>query len=302
MVHPWIADKFFHLHERLLSRKTFSILRELNNSQWWSHAKIESIQQQRLQELVRVAYEQSSYWRDTMNAHGLLPQDLTTHEKMRRLPFLTKDIIRSRRDEMVCRAADKRVQLTRTSGSTNAALEFYTGAFREASITAARMRGHQWIGVGPGDREMYFWAAPVELGTQDRIKAVRDWFRNDGFTSALNLDVTNVKRYFRRWCRWKPKCVFGYVSSFALMARIATEHGIDLKELRASGLQSIVTTSEMLAGNRELIEQAFGVPVYDSYGIREAGLIAHECEQKTLHTNDEQLILETIDPDRKSVV
>jgi phenylacetate-CoA ligase len=71
-----------------------------------------------------------------------------------------------------------------------------------------------------------------------------------------------------------------------------------LKKLQGRGLKVIVTTSEMLSDvDRQLIADGFGVPVYDSYGLREAGLIGHECEEGTMHCMDEQVILETIDPE-----
>jgi len=60
----------------------------------------------------------------------------------------------------------------------------------------------------------------------------------------------------------------------------------------------IITTSEMLSDvDRQLIAEGFGVPVRDSYGLREAGLIGHECEHGTMHCMDEQVLLETIDPE-----
>ena len=60
----------------------------------------------------------------------------------------------------------------------------------------------------------------------------------------------------------------------------------------------IVTTSEILTDvDRNAIADAFGVPVYDSYGLREGGLVGHECDRFTMHCIDEQLILETIDPE-----
>jgi len=48
--------------------------------------------------------------------------------------------------------------------------------------------------------------------------------------------------------------------------------------------------------DRDLIKKAFQVPVHDSYGLREGGLIGYECEKGVMHSMDEQLILETIDP------
>ena len=68
--------------------------------------------------------------------------------------------------------------------------------------------------------------------------------------------------------------------------------------MRDCGLKMIVTTSEILTDvDRKAIADAFGVPVYDSYGLREGGLVGHECDRFTMHCMDEQLILETIDPD-----
>jgi phenylacetate-CoA ligase len=49
--------------------------------------------------------------------------------------------------------------------------------------------------------------------------------------------------------------------------------------------------------NRRIISEAFDLPVYDSYGLREAALVGHECDRFTMHTTDEHVILETIDPE-----
>ena len=293
---PIVARTFFRLHERLLGRPTFRLLRELEESQWWPREQMEALQAERLRDLLATAYAHTPYWREVMDARALKPYDIQDLDDLQRLPLLEKETIRARREEMVWREADRRVRLVRTSGSTNAALEFYTSAKREAHITAGRMRGHRWVGIDPGDKEMYFWAAPVELGAQDRIKGVRDWLRNDGFTSALNLSHETVRHHVAKWARWRPQCLFGYVSSFVLLVRLAREQGLDLRVLNGRGLRAIVTTSEILGANREAIEEGFGVPVYDSYGLREAGFIGHECEERTLHVTDEQVILETVAP------
>ena len=79
------------------------------------------------------------------------------------MPLLTKDTIRARLDDMTWRDEGKRLSLVHTSGSTNEALAFYTNSNREAQINAARMRGHEWIGVRRGEKEMYFWGSPIEL-------------------------------------------------------------------------------------------------------------------------------------------
>lgn len=290
-----VARAFFKLHEQLMGRKTFSILEQLEASQYWSRERIEAMQLERLQSLISAAYEHTPYWRKVMDERGLTCGDIQSLADIRKFPLLTKQTIRDCREQMVWLDEPSGVKMTRTSGSTNAALDFYTSADRESHISAARMRGHNSIGIRPEDRELYFWAAPVELGTQGRIKALRDWLRNDGFTNALNITSQLVPRYVESWRRWRVECLFGYVSSFDLLAGIARRDGINLTCLKECGLRAIVTTSELLVERRETISDAFGVPVYDSYGIRESGLIGHECDHFTMHTNDEQLILDTID-------
>jgi len=164
---PVIARNLFHLQERLLGRPTFAILKELEKSQWWSSERIKDLQLKRFSDLVRNAYKHTPYWRSVMDEHGILPGDIRSLDDLRRFPLLEKSTLRTRLEEMVWKDEGRRLLLTRTSGSTNEALQFYSNSNREANINAARIRGHRWIGVNIGEKEGYFWGAPVELSTQD---------------------------------------------------------------------------------------------------------------------------------------
>jgi phenylacetate-CoA ligase len=270
----------------------------LRESEWWPVERIRDLQLERLRQVLQQAYAHTPYWREVMDAQGISPADISSLADLKRFPLLEKDTIRQRREDMVWREEGRRVQLVRTSGSTNEALQFYTSSTREAHINAARMRGHEGIGVRRGEKELYYWGSPVELSKQDRIKRVRDWLINDGLTNGFEVTPERLKENFRQWLEWGPKCIFGYPSTFVLTVTMAQSLGLDLRELKERGLTVISTTSEMLSDvDRILIEEGFGVPVRDSYGLREAGLIGHECEKGTMHCMDEQLILETIDPD-----
>jgi phenylacetate-CoA ligase len=297
LMHPRLARTCFRLQERMLGRRTFAILKELEKSQDWSRAQLEQLQLRRLQLIVANAYEHTPYWRSVMDDHHIRPADIRALADLQRFPLLDKETVRARREEMVWAEGRRRLMVVRTSGSTNEALQFYTDSEREAHINAARIRGHQWIGIHKGDREMYFWGSPIELSKQDRIKRFRDWLINDGLTNGFELKPEFVAEYFDYWMRWRPKCIFGYPNSLTLMAIMARSQGLDLTPLGQRGLEVISTTSEMLTEpDRHLIEQSFGVPVFDSYGLREGGLVGHECSQGTMHTMDEQLLLETVDP------
>jgi phenylacetate-CoA ligase len=296
-MHPIIARNIFHLQENLLGRSSFKILAELLMSETQSQEQIRQLQLRRLQQTIRSAYIHSPYWYDFMKSAQILPASISSLDDLKRFPLLTKDTIRDQREKMVWRGEGSRIQLVRTSGSTNEALEFYTSSTREAHINAARMRGHQWLGVRRGEKELYYWGSPIELNKQDRVKRVRDWLINDGLTNGFEVTSERLKGYYKQWLTWQPKCMFGYPSTLVLTVTMAESLGLDLKRLSRCGLEVIVTTSEMLSDvDRQLISDGFGVPVYDSYGLREAGLISHECEHGTMHCMDEQIILETIDP------
>jgi phenylacetate-CoA ligase len=295
---PIIARNIFKFQEQLLGRSSFQILSELLKSERWDREQVCQLQLQRLQQTVQLAYQHTPYWRQLMDEQGIQSAAIQSLDDLQRFPFLDKDVIRQQREEMVWKDEGKRVQMVRTSGSTNEALEFYTSSTREAHINAARMRGHEWLGIQRGEKELYYWGSPIELNKQDRIKRVRDWLINDGLSNGFEVTPERLKGYFQQWLSWQPKCLFGYPSTLVLTVTMAESLNIDLKELKPRGLSVIITTSEILSPvDRELIAAGFGVPVYDSYGLREAGLIGHECAHGTMHCMDEQVILETIDPE-----
>jgi phenylacetate-CoA ligase len=297
-MNSFIARNIFRLQESILGRRSFKILSDLRESERWQTERLNQLQIERLQRTVQSAYENTAYWKELMNVIDIQPVAVQSLDDLSKFPLLEKNTLRQRREEMVWRGGGRRLQLVRTSGSTNEALQFYTSSTREAHINAARMRGHEWIGIRRGEKELYYWGSPIELSKQDRIKRFRDWLINDGLTNGFEVTPERLKGYFQQWIQWQPKCLFGYPSTFALTVTMAEAAGIELGKLRDNGLKVIITTSEMLSDiDRRLISEGFGVPVYDSYGLREAGLIGHECAEGTMHCMDEQVILETIDPD-----
>jgi phenylacetate-CoA ligase len=294
---PVVARTCFRAQEFLLGRRTFTVLDELRQSQYWPRERIDALRLDRFRALAASAYAHAPYWRQVMTEHGIAPDSIRSLDDVRRFPFINRQTLQANREAMAWRAEGRRVQIARTSGSTNEALQFYTSSNRESHITAARMRGHEWVGVRPGDKEVYFWAAPVEINAQGRLRQVRDFLTNNHFSNALLLNAEITPRHIADWARWGVNCIFGYVSSATLLAQLVRKQGLDVSRLRERGLRAIVTTSELLSdADRRFITETFGVPAYDSYGLREGGLIGHDCDHGTLHTNDEQLILEVIDP------
>ncbi|MCD4698965.1 MAG: phenylacetate--CoA ligase family protein, partial [Phycisphaerae bacterium] len=180
-----------------------------------------------------------------------------------------------------------------TGGSSGEPLIFYLDKRRQAYDKAARMRTHRWWGVRPAEREAYVWGAPVELNKQDRLKQFRDWLTNELLLSAFDLSEQSVGWFVDRLQRFRPKCIFGYPSSIALMCQLAGQAGLKLTNLP---VKVVFSTAEVLYDNqKQIISEAFGgVPVVNGYGSREGGFIAHECPEGRMHITSENVIVEFV--------
>jgi phenylacetate-CoA ligase len=86
--------------------------------------------------------------------------------------------------------------------------------------------------------------------------------------------------------------------SYALhLAEVAEEMGIDL---RHTAVRTIITAGEpggSVPSTRKQIETLWGAIVYDHVGMTEMGAYGYSCsEQKGIHVNESQFLVEIIDP------
>jgi phenylacetate-CoA ligase len=91
--------------------------------------------------------------------------------------------------------------------------------------------------------------------------------------------------------KYKPRIVVGYASSLYLFAKFLETEGIEIP--CPQGVQS---SAEMLHDwQRSTISAQFGCPVFDRYGCREVGNIAHECSAHDgLHVSQELMHVEVL--------
>ena len=108
-----------------------------------------------------------------------------------------------------------------TGGSSGEPLVFYRGKERVSHDVAAKWRATRWWNVDIGDREIVIWGSPIELGSQDRVRLIRDKLLRTELLSAFEMSEANLERFIRRIQAFKPRMLFGYPSSLALMARYA---------------------------------------------------------------------------------
>lgn len=287
-----VSNIIFPLHERLKGHDTVQVRRRLEVSQWWSWDKLEALQFERLRALLRDAYQSVPYYRETLDAVGMAGGEITALSDIRRLPLLTKPIIRANIDALKSVQA-KGLSRFNTGGSSGEPLIFWIGKERVCHDVAAKWRATRWWGVDIGDPEIVVWGSPIELGAQDRLRILRDMLLRTHLLPAFEMSERKIDEFIDTMRTVRPRMVFGYPSSIGLIAGHAMRKG---KRLDNIGVKVVFVTSERLYDHqRAVIERAFACPVANGYGGRDAGFIAHQCPSGGMHITAEDIIVEIVD-------
>ena len=299
MSYTWLASRvLFPLHERAKGHHSVRLHRELEATQWLSPGQIADAQLQRLREFLARAATDVPYYRDLMRAHAFEPASLHSLADLERLPFLTKPLIREHVEQLKSARAGRLVRYN-TGGSSGEPLVFYMGMGRVSHDVAAKWRATRWWGVDIGDVEVVLWGSPIEIGKQDRVKALRDRLFRSHLLPAFQMSEAQMDRYLDTLEALRPRMLFGYASALALLASHAQARGRDMRGLGAR--VAFATGETLYPDQRQLIEGAFGVPVANGYGSRDAGFIAHQCPQGSLHLTAEHIVVELVDADGRAV-
>jgi phenylacetate-CoA ligase len=294
-MHPLLARKiFFPLQERLKRKPTYRFLRELERSQWLSAAELHELQFHRLKEFLEFAYREVSYYRRLFDDLGVHPTQINSVTDFSRLPFLDKEKIRARTQDLKPKTPIPGTQKMSTGGSTGQPVAVYVDRERAAFTDAVRIRAQRWFGVEAGDREVALWGSPIELGRQDLIRDLRDRFVNSRFLAAFNMGEAQMAEYADFIQRYGPRRMYGYASAFYLLAEyLRSKNWRPPAELKVI----FVTAEPLYDFQRALIEEVFGCAVASEYGARDAGLMANECPAGGLHIPAEGMLLEIDAPD-----
>jgi phenylacetate-CoA ligase len=286
------SSVLFPLHERIKRHTSTALRAQLERTQWLDGAALLELQTRRLREFFIGVRDTVPYYGRLFAEAGFSPERVTSPRDLERLPFLTKGLIRSNIEQLKAVNARRLVRYN-TGGSSGEPLVFYMGMHRVSHDVAAKWRATRWWDVDIGDPEVVIWGSPIELGAQDRLKAIRDRLLRTHLLPAFAMSEQRMDEFLDTLRRIRPRMVFGYASAVALLAGHALQRAVRLDDL---GVRAAFVTGETLyPQQRQLIEQVFGAPVANGYGSRDAGFIAHQCRSGSLHVSAEHILVELID-------
>lgn len=287
-----VSGLLFPLHERLKRHTTVAVRRSMEQTQWWSSEQLAQLQLQRLRKLLVHANSYVPYYRQLFAELNFQPKKITSLADLQRLPFLDKPIIRVQQEALKSEQARGLARFN-TGGSSGEPLIFFIGNERVSHDVAAKWRATRWWNVDIGDPEIVVWGSPIELGSQDKVRMLRDRLFRTQLLPAFEMSDQKVADFLAAIRSFRPKMLFGYPSALSHMAAYADKAGVAMDDL---GIKVAFVTSERLYDEqREQISKTFGCLVANGYGGRDAGFIAHECPAGSMHITAEDIIVEIID-------
>lgn len=294
-MHPLLVNRvFFPLHERLLGKRTLAWFSELQQTQWMDPSRLEEYRFRRLRRLLDHAYTYVPYYRRIFDEHDVPPHRIQSFDDLRRVPYLTRDDLRTHFTELMPTQHVPRSRPWSTGGSTGRPVTLMIDMDRMAFSDAARLRAHGWFGLDLSAREIALWGSVRDLSGRGVLRAVRDRILNHRVLSAFDMSKRNLASYALLVDRFRPEKMYGYATAITLFSQYL------MREARSrppASLRAVFTTAEPLFDyQRALIREGFGCPVAQEYGSRDAGMIASECPSGGLHVNAEGVHVELLGP------
>jgi phenylacetate-CoA ligase len=292
-----VSGLLFPVQERLKSHTTVDVRRRMEATQWWTPQQLAELQVERLRALL-IEAANVPYWRDLFGRLRFDPRSVSSVADLRALPMLYKATIRQHIEAMKHPQARGLARFN-TGGSSGEPLIFFIGNERVSHDVAAKWRATRWWNVDIGDPEIVVWGSPIELGSQDHVRAWRDKLMRTELIPAFEMSEAKLDTFIASIRRRRPRMLFGYPSALTRIAQHAVQRGQRMDDL---GIRVAFVTSERLYDEqRATISRIFGCAVANGYGGRDAGFIAHECPQGGIHLTAEDVIVEIVGPDGQAL-
>ncbi len=240
------------------------VLCELRKQQFIEASQLRKITDERFERIFLIATATTKYY-GKYNSYD-------------ELPVLTKDIIRKNFDDLISKKYKKKLYYKGTGGSTGTPLVYYTTSNSQSFLWAGIFLSWEVCGYRVGEKVAF--VAGTSLFKASLQHTVFYRLLNIDVYSTYTLNDESIEIYIEKIRVRKTVLIYGYASALDLIANYINR----TKPVSFPHLKGIVSSAEILTdSNRDNIEKAFQVKVFNQYGCNEAGISAFECEHHQMH-------------------
>ncbi len=246
-----------------------------NDAATWSAEQSRAYQTRQLRDILKLAHDQSPYWRRVIDDAGLNPHDIANPEYLRALPLIDKQTLIDHGTDMLTRPANSPgVDTVSTGGSSGVPLKFHIGSERSAIEYAYLVAGWQRVGFQPDMPQIILRGAIVAPDRTGLRYAYDPILRRHQF-SNFHMTDENMARYLDKMATLGDCYLHVYPSSIAALTRFMQRTGRTLP----SNIRGILAGSEIVYyEDRRATEELTGLRYFSWYGHSEKLVLASACE------------------------
>lgn len=271
----------YYLRSWRYNARTEQLIEEYLERERWSVAQWKTWQEEKLTFILSRAATKVPYYKrqwETRRKNG----DKNSWEYLENWPILEKEEVRAASEQFLADDCNPRnMYHEHTSGTTGKSLDLWWSRETVSNWYALfEARCRHWHGVSRHER----WAIlGGQLVTPVSQRKPPFWVWNAGlnqlYMSSYHLAPDFIPAYLDALQKYRIVYLWGYTSSlYALAVQVLKQNRKDLN------MQVIFTNAEPLEPyQRTVIEEAFGCPVRETYGMAEIVASASECEYGKMH-------------------
>ena len=254
-------------------RRETLILRRLERA---SRDEVQQYADERLSAMLLWCKERVPYYRQFL---GEVPQARICEqpaEVLQDLPVLNKADLHENFAALTARQRGAiRIRRNATGGSTGETAHFLQDAAYRRWNRAILAHFESWTGYRKGDKRFVLWGMSRDVAAGRRpMDRLRSALLNRTVLDAYCMSAASMDEYVARIRESRPG-----------LLRVLAQSGVELaKHVNEQGggplpVGAVVSTGGTLSSpEREMIQGAFGAPVFNVYGSREVGPMASEAQ------------------------
>jgi len=301
--------EFLKSWEPLPGQPPLRIFEQLVNFEFLDSDQQQARLTNKIQNTLKYATREISYYRNLFEKLSLKAADFRSLADLGRIPVLTRfDIVNFfeylRAQKLGVYQKD--FFTTKTSGSTGLPVKTLLTRHNKSMFAIYGQRQARWFRLDISQRFARIRIPPDLFRTPDgqlnpdgNTTSSPVWM-NAGFFyktgDEVNFNVSNPRQAQLDWLeKYQPTYLLTYPG---LLEELALANNCQSLPY----LKALLPVSSMLTtAMRARIDQSFGIPIYQNYGLNEVGIVAVQCNAGRYHVHTEQALVEIVDAEGQAV-
>ena len=252
-----------------------SAYRKIKQMRSYSPDLIYNWQLEHLRLLITHAYANTRYYNRLFKTIGLHPSDIRTISDLKKIPSLTKEIIRENFYDIIPNNIESIPhKKSATGGSTGDPLIYWLDNRSWSICNANKIVSWEKVGYNYGDPFIALGSTSLFVDRKPSLKhQIYYRLKNKIGLNGITMSDEICNDYISLIKKKKIRFIYGYASSIYLLARYSQTHDQYLN------ITACFPTSEVLKDRfRKTIKDGFKCAIMDCYGANDGGITAFSLE------------------------